>query len=144
MKKNLLLIVLLSLVHLASAQTELYNRYSKHTNIKVACINNMSLDDGSLIEVTIFEANDDQGWSWILNEFNVGAQPQGHSSIMFSMRNLHNPAQPAPVKGETLDQENSCYMGVDFKNQTIYFFAALSGSSPDNLLKYLVAKMIKQ
>lgn len=142
MKKLLIVLLLLSFGRIM-AQTELYSRYASHKDIKVACVNNMLLDSTSHIEVTILEANDASGWDWILNEFAIGAQPEGHSSIMFSMRDRHDPSKSAPIKGEQVDEENSCYIGVDFKNQTLYVFAALSGTLPDVLLKYLVARMVQ-
>lgn len=144
MKKYWLLLVMLAASVSSMAQTELYNKYSSHTEIKVACVNNMQLDSNSQIEVTILEAVDAKGWDWILKEFDIGPQSQDHRSIMFSMRDRQDPSKPAPVRNEKLESDNSCFIGVDFKNWILYVFAAKVGTPPDVLLKYLVSKMISQ
>ena len=144
LRQLFILSILAAALSTAEAQTELYSKYASHTNIKVACVNNMQLDSASRIEVTTLEAIDDDGWEWILKEFNIGAQQPGQRSIMFSMRDRHDPSQEAPIHDEQIDQDNSCYIGVDFQSQTLYVFAALTGTPPDGLLKYLIAKMIRQ
>lgn len=143
-KRIVMALLLCLLVRAVDAQTELYNRYSSRSDIRVACVNNMRLDSVSQIEVTILEATDDKSWDWILQEFDIVGQPLGQMSVMFTMRDRREPSKTAPIEHESLDQENSCYVGVDFKNMTLYVFAAISGTPPDSLLKYLIAKMINQ
>lgn len=143
MKRFLLFAIMLLGFASSFAQTEIYNRYASHTDIKVACINNMQLDSVSHIEVTMLEAIDDKGWKWILDEFDIGAQSDGQRSIMFSMRDRHDPTKPSRVHNEQVCQDDCCYIGVDFSARILYVFAALKGTPPDSLLKYLVAKMSK-
>lgn len=124
------------------AQTELYNKYASKTNIKVACVNNMALDSVSKVDVTLLEALDDEGWGWMLKEFNISEQVQGEMSMMFSMRNKHDPAKSAPIVNEIVDISNSCYVCVDYQKRTIYIFTLKAGAKKDVIVKYLLDKMI--
>ena len=127
----------------AMAQTELYKKYSSNTNIKVACVNNLELDSVSRVEVTIFKAMDNEGWQWILNEFNVVGQSEGEMAVMFSMRDRHDPAKKAPIKDNVVDLYNSCYLCVDYNEQTLYTFISEAGSRNDAIVKYLLNKMTR-
>ena len=68
MKKFVLsLLLLASLV--VQAQTELYNRYASQPGIKVASVSGFAIDSTARVDVTVLEAEDDDGWTWMKKEF---------------------------------------------------------------------------
>ena len=60
--KKMLLLLLLGCATSVVAQTDLYNRYSGRTDVRVASVTNFTLDTGITADVTLLEAIDDQSW----------------------------------------------------------------------------------
>ena len=51
------------------AQTDLYRRYASQPGVKVASVSNFAIDSTSRVDVTVIEAEDDNGWAWMKKEF---------------------------------------------------------------------------
>ena len=69
--KRLLFLLLLSCASCVMAQTDLYNRYSGRTDVRVASVTNFTLDTGITADVTLLEAIDDQSWQWLCSTFGL-------------------------------------------------------------------------
>ena len=144
----------LSLVLLASfavsAQTELYKRYASQRGVKVASVSNFAIDSTSHIDVTVIEAEDDEGWDWMKKEFYIGdlspeqqaGLNEGYDAVLFARRSRSNPRENAPVKDEQIDVAGSCYLGISYLNQAVYIFCADSEEQYDAVATLLVKKMM--
>ena len=69
--KRVVFLILLVCATSVMAQTDLYNRYSSRTDIRVASVTNFTLDTGITADVTLLEAVDDQSWQWLCSTFGL-------------------------------------------------------------------------
>ena len=133
----------------AVAQTDLYNRYSSRTDIRVASVTNFTLDTGITADVTLLEAVDDQSWQWLCSTFGLATPTKeqeqqiadGWDVTMFTQRSRQDPTKPAPVVNEHIDQNNSCYLGVSYLSRTVYIFCCSTEKQSDVVIAYLIRKM---
>lgn len=133
----------------AVAQTDLYNRYSGRTDVRVASVTNFTLDTGITADVTLLEAIDDQSWQWLCSTFGLATPTKeqeqqiadGWDVTMFTQRSRQDPTKPAPVVDEHIDQGNSCYLGVSYLSRTIYIFCCSTEKQSDVVIAYLLRKM---
>ncbi len=153
MKKTLFLLFLVCATSIM-AQTDLYNRYSSRTDVRVASVTNFTLDTGITADVTLLEAIDDSSWEWLCSTFGLATPTKeqeqqmeaGWDVTMFTQRSRQDPTKPAPVVDEHIDQNNSCYLGVSYLSRTIYIFCCSTEKQSDVVIAYLIRKMssIKQ
>ncbi len=121
------LVALLIVPFAATAQTDLYQRYASHSNIKVASVSNFALDSAAHVDVTVIAAEDDAGWEWMKREFGIAdlsaAQQEGlrdgSDVVLFARRSRSNPGQNAPIIGERIDIAASCYMGISYLSRAV-------------------------
>ena len=147
--KRILLFVLLGCATGVMAQTDLYNRYSSRTDIRVASVTNFTLDTGVTADVTLLEAIDDESWNWLCTTFGLATPTKeqeqqieaGWDVAMFTQRSRQDPTKPAPVVDEHIDQGNSCYLGVSYLTRTIYIFCCSTEKQSDVVIAYLIRKM---
>lgn len=147
----LMLAVALLTAASASAQADLYQRYAGRTDIRVASVTNFMLDSALTADVTLLEAIDDEGWTWMCKEFSLAQlskeqeeqMREGWDVVLFAQRSRQNPALPAEVKDEQVDQSNSCYVGVSYLARTIYIFCCSTNRQSDVVVNYLIEKMRK-
>ena len=133
----------------AVAQTDLYNRYSSRTDVRVASVTNFTLDTGITADVTLLEAIDDQSWQWLCSTFGLATPTKeqeqqmeaGWDVTMFTQRSRQDPTKPAPVINEHIDQGNSCYLGVSYLTRTVYIFCCSTEKQSDVVIAYLIRKM---
>ena len=100
MKRLSLLILLIAVVQVAYSQSELYSRYSKQAGVRVAAVSNFQLDSVSQVDVVLIEAEDDDGWAWMKQEFLiVDLMPEqqaqlreGADVVLFARRSRSNPS----------------------------------------------------
>jgi hypothetical protein len=136
----------------AMAQTELFERYASQPGVKVASVSGFAIDSVSRIDVTLVEAEDDEGWEWMKGEFFIGdLSPQqqaslkeGYDAVLFARRSRSNPRDNAPVVGEQLDVAGSCYIGISYLNRAVYIFCADSEEQYDAVATLLVKKIMHQ
>lgn len=148
--KKLVLIALLLCTFGASAQTELYKRYASQPGVKVASVSNFAIDSTSQVDVTVIEAEDDEGWLWMKAEFFIAdLSPQqqagllqGFDAVLFARRSRINPRENAPIRDEQLDVAGSCYIGVSYLNRAVYIFCADSEEQYDAVATLLVKKIM--
>ena len=149
MKKFVLsLLLLASLV--VQAQTELYNRYASQPGIKVASVSGFAIDSTARVDVTVLEAEDDDGWTWMKKEFFIGdlspeqeaGLNEGYDAVLFARRSRVNPRDNAPVKDEQVDIAGSCYLGISYLNRAVYIFCADSEEQYDAVVSLLVKKIM--
>lgn len=131
------------------AQTDLYNRFSGRTDVRVASVTNFTLDTGITADVTLLEAIDDQSWQWLCSTFGLATPTKeqeqqmeaGWDVTMFTQRSRQDPTKPAPVINEHIDQGNSCYLGVSYLTRTVYIFCCSTEKQSDVVIAYLIRKM---
>ena len=131
------------------AQTDLYNRYSGRTDVRVASVTNFTLDTGITADVTLLEAIDDQSWQWLCSTFGLATPTKeqeqqmeaGWDVTMFTQRSRQDPTKPAPVINEHIDQGNSCYLGVSYLTRIVYIFCCSTEKQSDVVIAYLIRKM---
>lgn len=148
MRRSILIILFFLASSVSLAQTDLYNRYSSRTDIRVASVSNFELDSGITADVTLLEAIDDQGWQWLCREFllvELSSQQmeqirQGWDVTMFAHRSPADPTKPADNTQDS-DQQGTCYLGVSYLSRTIYFFCCTTDKQSDVVVKYLIEKM---
>lgn len=149
MKRVLTLVVLLAALA-AQAQTELYKRYSTQPGVKVASVNGFAIDSTARVDVTVLEAEDDEGWEWMKKEFYIGELSpeqqsglnEGYDAVLFARRSRSNPRDNAPVKDEQIDIAGSCYLGISYLNRAVYIFCADSEEQYDAVVSLLVKKIM--
>ena len=132
------------------AQTDLYNRYAQQSGVKVASVSGFAIDSVSRVDVTVIEAINDEGWTWMKGEFFIGdlapVQEQGlregSDVVLFARRSRANPKENAPVVGEDIDVAASCYMGVSYLQRAVYIFCADSEAQSDAIATLLVKKIM--
>ena len=147
--KRMLFFLLLSCATSVMAQTDLYNRYSRRTDVRVASVTNFTLDTGITADVTLLEVIDDQSWQWLCSTFGLATPTKeqeqqiadGWDVTMFTQRSRQDPTKPAPVVDEHIDQGNSCYLGVSYLSRTIYIFCCSTEKQSDVVIAYLLRKM---
>lgn len=151
MKKLLNIAILFALVSTTlHAQTDLYKRYASQPGVKVASVSGFAIDSASHVDVTVVEAEDDDGWAWMKSEFYIGdlAPEQedglrdGSDVVLFARRSRINPRENAPVVGESIDVATSCYMGVSYLQRAVYIFCADSEAQSDAIATLLVKKIM--
>lgn len=148
--KRLILILALFSACVATAQTELYNRYASQPNVKVASVTGFAIDSTSQVDVTVIAAEDDQGWAWMKQEFgiaDISAEQQeglreGSDVVLFARRSRSNPGQNAPIVGERIDITASCYMGISYLSRAVYVFCANTEEQYDAVVTMLVKKIM--
>ena len=141
------------LLHLTlQAQTELYNRYASQPGVKVASVSGFAIDSNARVDVTVIEAEDDEGWTWMKKEFFIGdlspeqqaGLSEGFDAVLFARRSRSNPRENAPVKNEEVDVAGSCYLGISYLNRAVYIFCADSEEQYDAVVSLLVKKIMHQ
>lgn len=148
--KKLLFLLFLTTATGVVAQTDLYNRYSGRTDVRVASVTNFTLDTGITADVTLLEAIDDQSWQWLCTTFGLATPTkeqeqqiaEGWDVTMFTQRSRQDPTKPAPVVNEHIDQGNSCYLGVSYLSRTVYIFCCSTEKQSDVVIAYLLRKMM--
>lgn len=149
MKRLTILLVLFFSIAL-QAQSDLYSRYASQPGVKVASVTNFPLDSISQVDVTLIEAEDDDGWAWMKKEFHiVDLLPEqqadltaGNDVVFFARRNRSNPSEGAPVVGDRVDISASCYMGISYLDRTVYIFCAENESQSEAVATLLVRKIM--
>lgn len=139
-----------SFLNSVQAQTELYNRYASQPGIKVASVSGFAIDSNSRVDVTVLEAEDDEGWAWMKKEFYIGdlspeqqaGLVEGYDAVLFARRSRSNPSENAPVKDEQVDIAGSCYLGISYLERTVYIFCADSEEQYDSIVSLLVKKIM--
>ena len=134
----------------AQGQTELYKRYASQPGVKVASVNGFAIDSTARVDVTVLEAQDDEGWEWMKKEFYIGdlspeqqaGLNEGYDAVLFARRSRANPRENAPVKDEQVDIAGSCYIGISYLNQAVYIFCADSEEQYDAVVSLLVKKIM--
>ncbi len=134
------------------AQTDLYRRYASQPGVKVASVSNFAIDSTSRVDVTVIEAEDDNGWAWMKKEFYIGELSpeqqaglgEGFDAVLFARRSRANPRDNAPVHNEEIDIAGSCYIGISYLNQVVYIFCADGEDEYDAVVSLLVKKIMHQ
>ena len=134
----------------AQGQTELYKRYASQPGVKVASVNGFAIDSTARVDVTVLEAQDDEGWEWMKKEFYIGdLSPEqqaglndGYDAVLFARRSRSNPRENAPIRNEEIDIAGSCYIGISYLNQAVYIFCADSEEQYDAVVSLLVKKIM--
>lgn len=147
--KRLVFFMLIVCATSLMAQTDLYNRFSGRTDVRVASVTNFTLDTGITADVTLLEAIDDQSWQWLCSTFGLATPTKeqeqqmeaGWDVTMFTQRSRQDPTKPAPVINEHIDQGNSCYLGVSYLTRTVYIFCCSTEKQSDVVIAYLIRKM---
>ena len=150
MKHLIALLALLFVGFYACAQTELYERYSAQSGVKVASVSNFALDSLSRVDVTVLEAEDEAGWEWMKREFYIGdlspeqqaGLDEGYDAVLFARRSRHNPRENAPIRDEQIDIAGSCYLGISYLNRAVYIFCADNEEQYDAVVSLLVKKIM--
>lgn len=134
----------------AQGQTELYKRYASQPGVKVASVNGFAIDSTARVDVTVLEAQDDEGWEWMKKEFYIGdlspeqqaGLNEGYDAVLFARRSRANPRENAPIRNEEIDIAGSCYLGISYLNQAVYIFCADSEEQYDAVVSLLVKKIM--
>lgn len=134
----------------AQGQTELYKRYASQPGVKVASVNGFAIDSTARVDVTVLEAQDDEGWEWMKKEFYIGELSpeqqsglnEGYDAVLFARRSRANPRENAPIRNEEIDIAGSCYIGISYLNQAVYIFCADSEEQYDAVVSLLVKKIM--
>lgn len=134
----------------AQGQTELYKRYASQPGVKVASVNGFAIDSTARVDVTVLEAQDDEGWEWMKKEFYIGdlspeqqaGLNEGFDAVLFARRSRSNPRENAPIHNEQIDIAGSCYIGISYLNQAVYIFCADSEEQYDAVVSLLVKKIM--
>lgn len=146
----LFFILLSSFATSASAQTDLYKRYASQPGVKVASVSGFAIDSASSVDVTVIEAEDDEGWAWMKREFYIGdlspeqqaSLREGYDAVLFARRSRSNPSNNPPVVNEQVDIAGSCYLGISYLNQAVYIFCAESEEQYDAVVSLLIKKIM--
>ena len=149
--KHVIILLLLLTSLTSSAQTELYNRYANQSGVKVASVSNFAIDSTSRVDVTVLEAEDDEGWEWMKREFHIGELSpeqqagliEGYDAVLFARRSRSNPSSNAPIMNEQIDVTGSCYLGISYLNRAVYIFCADSEEEYDSVVSLLVKKIMR-
>lgn len=112
------------------AQTQLYLQYALDKTLSVACIIDYRLEQDMTLDVTMLQAKDDASWNRLVADFNVEALPQdlsqsladGNEVVLTHYGMKEHPQMPAVTKGDSVDVDNSCFMGIEYKEKTIWVF----------------------
>lgn len=136
--------------HTLQAQGGLYERYSQHDGVMVASVKGFPLDSVSRIDVLVVEATDNNGWEWMKQEFLIAELPpeqqstlrEGSDVVFFARRSRTNPREGVPVKGDSIDVSEGCYMGISYLQRSVYIFCADSEEQSDAIVSLLVRKIM--
>lgn len=150
MKHVALLLLLLSVAFVGQAQGELYERYAGQPGVKVAAVSGFQLDSASHVDVVLIEAEDDEGWTWMRQEFLIvelmpeqqASLLEGDDVVFFARRSRSNPRDGAPVVGDKVDASTSCYVGISYLQRAVYIFCADSEAQSDAIATLLVKKIM--
>lgn len=150
MKKCKILVLVLLASLAAQGQTELYQRYASQSGVKVASVSGFAIDSTARVDVTVLEAEDDEGWEWMKKEFYIGnlspeqqaGLDEGYDAVLFARRSRSNPRENAPILNEEVDVAGSCYLGISYLNRAVYIFCADSEDQYDAVVSLLVKKIM--
>ena len=150
MKKCKILVLVLLASLAAQGQTELYQRYASQTGVKVASVSGFAIDSTARVDVTVLEAENDEGWEWMKKEFYIGnlspeqqaGLDEGYDAVLFARRSRSNPRENAPILNEEVDVAGSCYLGISYLNRAVYIFCADSEEQYDAVVSLLVKKIM--
>ena len=150
MKKCKILVLVLLASLAAQGQTELYQRYASQSGVKVASVSGFAIDSTARVDVTVLEAENDEGWEWMKKEFYIGnlspeqqaGLDEGYDAVLFARRSRSNPRENAPILNEEVDVAGSCYLGISYLNRAVYIFCADSEEQYDAVVSLLVKKIM--
>ena len=150
MKRLVFLFLMLALAISTHAQGELYERYAGQPGVKVASVMGFPLDSTSHVDVVLIEAEDDDGWAWMRQEFLIvelmpeqqASLREGDDVVFFARRSRSNPRDGAPVVGDRIDASTSCYVGISYLQRAVYIFCADSDAQSDAIATLLVKKIM--
>ena len=116
----------------------------------VAFVSGFPLDSVSTIDVTVVEATNDDGWSWMRQEFRIAdLMPDqqadlnvGSDVVLFARRSRTNPGASPAVVGDRIDVAASCFVGISYLRRTVYIFCAESEEQSDAIVTLLVKKIM--
>ena len=150
MKKCKILVLVLLASLAAQGQTELYQRYASQSGVKVASVSGFAIDSTARVDVTVLEAENDEGWEWMKKEFYIGnlspeqqaGLDEGYDAVLFARRSRSNPRENAPILNEEVDVAGSCYLGISYLNRAVYIFCADNEEQYDAVVSLLVKKIM--
>ena len=133
--KRLLLIVLLPLALLTGCSHEkkeysasaLYQHYAERQNLKVAQVEQFSLSDSVSVEVILMEADDENAWQQLKEEFNI----QGDEGTVSWLGDSDNPALRTQWTGNPVMRVIASY-----SRRTIGFYRIETEAQYDALIDY--------
>lgn len=150
MKRTILLPLLLSMAFALQAQSDLYDRYAGQPGVKVASVMGFPLDSNSHVDVVLVEAEDDDGWAWMRQEFLIvelmpeqqALLREGDDVVFFARRSRSNPRDGAPIVNDHVDVSTSCYVGISYLQRAVYIFCADSETQSEAIATMLVKKIM--
>ena len=104
----------------AFCQTHIFDRYASHTELEVAYLENIPLNETTTINASIIIAKDSAAWEWMKNTFHVFSSSQINERDRPRYTNLRNSQNP-----EHLGYDNPlecCLMVANYADRTIIFF----------------------
>lgn len=125
--KRLLLILALLLPLAVAAQSPLYQRYAQRTDLAVAEVSGMRLNDTVKVDVVLLVANDAQAWQQIKQELDIRTS----SGVTSWLAAPTNPARRAQWNGSPV-----CKAIASHARRTVALYLITSEQQYDALLDY--------
>lgn len=126
-------------------QTDLYAAYSHRMDLSVACVLDYKLDGRQTIDVAMLQARDSASWQSLAADFELDTVPsllegtlaRGGEVLLTRYSVRSNPQRPLPMVDGTVDVNNGCFVGVAYRERTIWVFYYRDAAQLDFLLDHL-------
>lgn len=125
--KRFLLILTLLLPLAASAQSPLYQRYAQRTDLAVAEVSGLRLNDTAKVDVVMLVANNDQAWQRLKQELDIRTS-EGVTSWIASAQD--------PSRRTTWNGRPVCKIIASHARRTVALYLITSEAQYDALLDY--------
>jgi hypothetical protein len=135
MKRLLLLLVPLMLMVACSSEPDeesLYHRYADRNGLTVAEIDGFSLNDSVMVDVVILQAESDEEWQNLCEEFDI----HGEEGTLSWLGETGNPAQRTEWDGGTVMRVIASH-----SRRTIGFYRIENEVQYDALIDYQLNKL---
>ena len=125
--KRILLILTLLLPLAAAAQSPLYQRYAQRTDLAVAEVSGLRLNDSVKVDVVMLVANDDQAWQRLKQELDIRTS----AGVTSWVASVQDPSRRTSWNGRPV-----CKAIASHARRTVALYILTSEQQYDALLDY--------
>lgn len=125
--------------------SDLYNRYKDNPHLAVTYLQNFPLNDTLVVDVTTFQALDDEGWDTLCVDFEVPELPELILSVMEEKEDFILSYKVSDDYKDFYEEIGICHddvIAISYIKQTVSIFNTQNETEKKAVLKYNIKQSI--